>query len=664
MAKDSAHEFSDAEIRAFEREVAGVYGEASKTAYAILKRYLAQFEADDEKMRERLGAGKITKAQYRSWRSGKIAAGRRYRIVLKQCAEAMTHANVVAAAAIEGRLPEVYAENYNYGTWQVESAVGVDTAYALQDASTVQRLLTDHDSYLPKPSVNVAKDVAWNRRLIANQITQGVLLGESIPKIAKRIQDVAGSNRAAAVRLARTSTTAAENAGRVDSYKRAKGLGIKVQQEWMATLDLRTRSSHRQLDGEKVEVGEKFSNGCRYPGDPEAPYAETCNCRCTLIACCDGLDVLDGERFSRLPEGMTYEEWKAGKPAVNGAKPADRTISEFMEMPGTARKLDAAGVSPTEARKRLTEQLKEYGIPSGSFRKMSAGDQQKVLDAALARIRRIAGKPDMSASVYSCLNGDQRDAVKGILKRSDKAARSVYLKHERDFVLLNGGWDKTAHYNPTDGGVRLNLERVFSKDGLRPQGTTWFHEFGHMVDGLNSNISETYKGGVFAKTIKKEANAYIDARNKEMREGFKRAKAAKDLGWLEANGYISKWKVDYLRKHPDNVAEAISSLKHTKADAYRSVESEIWEMSDADKADLSDLFGGATLNKCSDGWEHSKSYWRPKGATEDYQLARLAHEGFAEFFSASTANPESLAVLRKYLPESSKIFEEMLEELI
>lgn len=664
MARDSAHEFSDAEIRAFEREVAGVYGEASKTAYANLKRYLAQFEADDEKMRERLEAGEITKAQYRSWRSGKIAAGRRYRIVLKQCAEAMTHANVVAAAAIEGRLPEVYAENYNYGTWQVESAVGVDTAYALQDASTVQRLLTDHDSYLPKPSVNVAKDVAWNRRLIANQITQGVLLGESIPKIAKRMQDVTGSNRAAAVRLARTSTTAAENAGRVDSYKRAKGLGIKVQQEWMATLDLRTRSSHRQLDGEKVEVGEKFSNGCRYPGDPEAPYAETANCRCTLVACCDGLDVLDGERFSRLPEGMTYEEWKAGKPAVNGTKPANRTISEFMGMPGTARKLDAAGVSVTEARKKLTEQLKEYGIPSGSFRKMSAGDQQKVLDAALARIRRIAGKPDMSASVYSCLNGDQRDAVKGILKRSDKAARSVYLKHERDFVLLNGGWGGTAHYSPTDGGVRLNLERVFSKDGLRPQGTTWFHEFGHMVDGLNSNISETYKGGVFAKTIKKEANAHIDARNKEMREGFKRAKAAKDLGWLEANGYISKWKVDYLRKHPDNVAEAISSLKHTKADAYNSVASEICEMSNADKADLSDLFSGATLNKCEDGWYHDRGYWRPKGSGEDFTLMRLSHEGFAEFFSAHTANQESLDVLRKYLPESTKIFEEMLEELI
>ena len=438
MAADEAHEFSDAEIRAFEREVAGVYGEASKTAYANLKRYLAQFEADDEKMRGRLEAGEITKAQYRSWRSGKIAAGRRYRIVLKQCAGAMTHANVVAAAAIEGRLPEVYAENYNYGTWQVESAVGVDTAFALQDASTVQRLLTDHDSYLPKPSVNVAKDMAWNRRLIANQITQGVLLGESIPKIAKRMQDVTGANRAAAVRLARTSTTAAENAGRVDSYKRAKGLGIKVQQEWLATMDGRTRSSHRQLDGEKVEVGEKFSNGCRYPGDPEAPYAETCNCRCTLIAAVDGIDYSDGKRWSRLPEGMTYEEWKAGKPAVTGAKPANRTISEFMDMPGTKRKLDVAGVSPTEARKRLTEQLKEYGIPSGSFRKMSAGDQQKVLDTALWSAREGAGPKglhpiehsveyavDMSkvaskgyrAKVAGAVGGDAADGVHASIKR-------------------------------------------------------------------------------------------------------------------------------------------------------------------------------------------------------------------------------------------------------
>lgn len=664
MAADVAHEAADAEIEAFRREVAGIYAEAQKTASQTLTEYLERFREEDDEWRDRVARGKATEAQWKSWRRGKILTGRRYRVVLRQVAEGYTHANEIAMCALEGRLPGVYAENYNYGTFQAYSAARVDDAFALQDASTVQRLLTDHDSYLPKPTVNVPKDVAWNRLLLANQITQGVLLGESMPKIARRVRDVTGSNMATAMRTARTSVTAAENAGRVDSYARAQSLGIELEQEWLATLDGRTRHTHRQLDGERVEVGGEFANGCRYPGDPEAPYAETCNCRCTLIAAVEGVDYSDGKRWSRLPEGMTYEQWKAGKPAVTGAKPADRTISEFMGMPGTKRKLDAAGVSPTEARKRLTEQLKEYGIPSGSFRKMSAGDQQKVLDTALARIRRIAGKPDMSASVYSRLSGDQRDAVKDILKRSDKAARSVYLKHERDFVLLNGGWGGTAHYSPTDGGVRLNLEKVFSKDGLRPQGTTWFHEFGHMIDGLHADISRTYGGGVFAKTIKSEVEAYIDARHKEMRDGLKRAVKSKDIGWLESNGYLMEWHADYLRRHPDKVAEALSGLKHTKAATYSSVASEIGEMSNAEKADLSDLFGGATLNKCNDGWGHSKSYWRPKGASEDYQLARLAQEGFAEFFSASTANPESLAVLRKYLPESSKIFEEMLEELI
>lgn len=150
------------------------------------------------------------------------------------------------------------------------------------------------------------------------------------------------------------------------------------------------------------------------------------------------MDYSDGKRWSRLPEGMTYEEWKAGKPAVTGTKPADRTISEFMDMPGTKRKLDVAGVSKTEARKRLSRQLEDYGIPSGSFRKMSAGDQQKALDAALWSAREGAGPKglhpiehsgeyavDMSkvaskgyrAKVADAVGGDAADGVHASIKR-------------------------------------------------------------------------------------------------------------------------------------------------------------------------------------------------------------------------------------------------------
>ena len=72
--------------------------------------------------------------------------------------------------------------------------------------------------------------------------------------------------------------TGAENAGRVDSYIRAENMGIEMEQQWMATLDNRTRESHRHLDGEHRPVGKKFSNGCRFPGDPEAPAGEIWNC--------------------------------------------------------------------------------------------------------------------------------------------------------------------------------------------------------------------------------------------------------------------------------------------------------------------------------------------------------------------------------------------------
>lgn len=178
--------------------------------------------------------------------------------------------------------------------------------------------------------MDAAKGVAWNRKLVSSQLTQGVLLGESIPKIARRVQRVTGSNYAAAVRTARTTVTGAvtgaECAGRMRGYQRTKEMNIKLQKEWLATLDNRTRHSHRQLDGQKIpnEEGATFDNGCRYSSDPQGRYDEICNCRCTLVAAIEGVDTSDAERWSRLPDGMTYEEWKAGGSGKKAVEPIAR----------------------------------------------------------------------------------------------------------------------------------------------------------------------------------------------------------------------------------------------------------------------------------------------------------------------------------------------------
>lgn len=310
---DQAHDFADRKIAEFQAEVRETYRQAQADAQEALSRFLERFEKEDERQREKVKAGEMSEADYKAWRKGKILRSRQLSSTLDQVSRAMTEANQVAVAALAGKLPEVYAENANYAAFKVCEASGLDLAFSLVDAPTVQHMLTAGEALFSVPALDVAKDVAWNRRLMASQLTQGVLLGESIPKMARRVQSVTGSNIATATRTARTAVTGAECAGRVSSYERARDMGIKLKQEWVATLDGRTRHSHRKLDGEKAEVGGTFPNGCRFPGDPTARYAEICNCRCTLVAAVEGFETDDAKKASKLPKGMTYEEWREGR---------------------------------------------------------------------------------------------------------------------------------------------------------------------------------------------------------------------------------------------------------------------------------------------------------------------------------------------------------------
>lgn len=339
---DPAHKAADASVEAWKAEVAETYRQAQRDAQEALSRFLARFEEQDARRRAKVEAGELSREEWLEWRKGRMLTGQRLSSTLDQVAHAYSHANEVAVAALAGRLPEVYAENASFAAFQMCKAGGLDLAFSLVDAPTVQHMLTAGEALFHVPALDVAKDVAWNRKLMASQLTQGVLLGESIPKMARRVQSVTGSNMATATRTARTAVTGAECAGRVSSYERAKGMGIKLKQEWVAALDNRTRHSHRQLDGEKVEVGGTFSNGCRFPGDPQGRYAEICNCRCTLVAAVEGFETDDAKRASKLPKGMTYEEWKAGGSGKKSAGGTAVSEGERAKRPPRSERISAS----------------------------------------------------------------------------------------------------------------------------------------------------------------------------------------------------------------------------------------------------------------------------------------------------------------------------------
>lgn len=313
-------------LEALEKRLTKEYTKAEKELEAKWRDYLRRFEIKDKRWREWVATGEKTADEYKKWRTGQIAIGKRWEEMRDTAAQDLHNVNEIARSITYGYMPEVYAINHNYGTFEVESGSGVDTSYTLYNRETVERLMRDNPEVLPGPGKKVSRrisqglDVRWNRQQLQGVVMQSILQGESIPAMATRLsKEVGEKNRKAAVRNARTMATGVQNAGRVDSYRRAVALGIQMEQEWVATLDMRTRHEHRQLDGQVRPVGEVFivpSTGeeLAYPGDPRAPGHLIYNCRCTLaakVACYEDMSGQDPD-LSKI-EGMTYEKWKESK---------------------------------------------------------------------------------------------------------------------------------------------------------------------------------------------------------------------------------------------------------------------------------------------------------------------------------------------------------------
>ena len=279
---DIAHTKTDQKLEEMEKRLSAIYSRAEKEIQQTADEYFSKFAKQDEAKHKLLEQGKITEEEYTKWRKGKVMYGKRFTEMKEQCAKQLLNVNKTAIAYINGELPEVYAMNYN----ALESAVdGVGGySFTLVDADTVRNLAVTDTSLLPYKEIDPKKDIPWNMKKINAETLQGILQGESMDKIAKRMMNVQDMNKTQAIRSARTIVTGAENKGRQDSYARAEADGIILERTWLATNDSRTRHSHAVLDGETKPIDTPFSNGLMYPGDPDGEPSEVYNCRCTLIA--------------------------------------------------------------------------------------------------------------------------------------------------------------------------------------------------------------------------------------------------------------------------------------------------------------------------------------------------------------------------------------------
>lgn len=326
---DLGHKLTDKELAKLERRIARLYREAGEELQAIIDAYFEQFKKRDEEMKALIGTvqnGKEwTEADYKQWRLNQIGRGERYQAMRDRVAHRVTDANAVAVSYTNDATPGIYSLNRNYAAYTIESVAG-DVGFDLWDEQTVKRLVVEQPDlmpyYPPKRALKRGIDLAYGKKQITASVTSSILQGKSIKHMADDLQKrITTMSRDSAIRTARTAVTGAQNAGRMDSYAAAEKMGIKLKKCWLATLDARTRHSHAMLDGEQVAQDKKFSNGCRFPGDPQGPPWEIYNCRCTLIAAVEGVDTSTAQRRVRNPatgqskviSNMSYAEWAGWK---------------------------------------------------------------------------------------------------------------------------------------------------------------------------------------------------------------------------------------------------------------------------------------------------------------------------------------------------------------
>lgn len=323
--RDEAQDWTEERLKRLEKRIEEVYREAMEARDKSVDAFFAWFEKADEKKRKLLEEEKITEKQYQQWRLEQLMTGNQYKAMRDKLAERMTHANEIAIAYVNDETPGIYSINRNWTAYKIEQAVG-DCDFTLYDERVIKRLITENPGLMPNyPAEKAIKrdiDLEYGKKQITASVTSGILQGRPIDEIAQDLMiRISGMNKNSAIRAARTATTGAQNAGRLDGYNAAAERGIKLKKQWLATLDGRTRHSHAALDGATVDRDKKFDNGCMYPGDPNGKPEEIYNCRCTMIAVLGDEPYENAQRRARseatgknyIISDMTYEEWEKWK---------------------------------------------------------------------------------------------------------------------------------------------------------------------------------------------------------------------------------------------------------------------------------------------------------------------------------------------------------------
>ena len=183
--------------------------------------------------------------------------------------------------SIQEYLKECYTDGF-IGTMYDIAGQGIPLMIPIDQNAAVKAIITDSkiNEGLYKA---IGVDTAELKKRIRSEITRGLAANDTYESIAQSISLYTNAPLARARTIVRTEGHRIQQASTEDARQAAKKRGCDVLKVWDATLDGKTRTAHRKMDGQIRETDEFFEmdgKKARHPGDFGRPE-EDCNCRCT-----------------------------------------------------------------------------------------------------------------------------------------------------------------------------------------------------------------------------------------------------------------------------------------------------------------------------------------------------------------------------------------------
>jgi hypothetical protein len=642
--------WTDKELEALEKRIAQVFKDAEKDLQKEVNDYFAKFKLRDKEMQALVNAGEMTKAEYQQWRMTQIGRGQHFEALRDKVAERYTQANEVANAYVNDATPSIYSLNRNYEAYTIEKAVG-SCDFTMWDESTVRRLLVEEPDLMPYyPQSRALKrgiDLAYGKSQITKHVTSGIIRGLPPGKIANELMsNLTGMNRASAVRAARTGITAAQNAGRMDSYVAAEKMGIQIRRRWVCTKDSRTRLDHGMADGQIV-VGTKqpFIVGgykMMFPGDGSmnAPGFQIYNCRCrTRTVEKDGIEAEPREMRVMNPK---WEEARAEETKLEKKLEKLKEREQAETDPAKRKQLRKDRIATqnelkeaTKKRQGLDKDLVVNEMTYSEWLEWKNSGVKPLEKSGNGGIVKAGNSVDVSFAekTYGATHAGK---IRTLLEGADDTVKSVWNKYQSKFKASDPNYSgNRAFYHPSTGDVTLNIEKVAKGDSFSKPYQTLYHEYGHMTDYL-ANADKGW-GGMIAFT---ETFGGVDADGNiiksKMGEGGLLGNTAKQ----ELKELINATKKKHgVTRKPEAAKFIIEEIKAKYSLTAR--------------ADVSDMLEGAGIGVDYPlGVGHGKKYWKDRDNGKEI---------FAEMIAAEVACPESLECMKEYFPETYKVFRQMLE---